>query len=122
MFFLSYYTTRVGQNAGWVSLAPLPKGSLFTTYEASYKGFKNLFVKVRALGRASFTLDDKPLPLYWRLPSKFKGLSKGKLSSKDQAVLHLLDELPRGMSCWDLVEASFSHQPIQHLREMLKKR
>ncbi|RDX97829.1 hypothetical protein CR513_19353, partial [Mucuna pruriens] len=69
-----------------------------------------------------FALDDRPLPFYWRLPSKFKGLSKGKLSSKDQASLRLLDELPRGMSCWELVAASFSHQPIQPIKEMLHKR
>ncbi|RDX72489.1 hypothetical protein CR513_48029, partial [Mucuna pruriens] len=100
---LSYYTTRVSQNVDWVSLIPLPKGSLFTAY-------------VHALHEASFVLDDKLVPLYWRLPSKFKGFSKGQLSFEDQANLHLLDELLKGMSCWDLVVASFSHQLIQLMK------
>ncbi|RDX75692.1 hypothetical protein CR513_44394, partial [Mucuna pruriens] len=85
--FLNHYTTQVGQNISWVSLSPLLKESLFNAYTASYKVLKNLFVKIRALGRASFALDSKPLPLYWRLPYKFKGLSKGKLSLEDRANL-----------------------------------
>ncbi|RDY14234.1 hypothetical protein CR513_00730, partial [Mucuna pruriens] len=47
-----------------------------------------------SLLRASFALDSKPFPLYWRLPSKFKGLSKGQLTLKDRANLQLLEELP----------------------------
>ncbi|RDX99480.1 hypothetical protein CR513_17464, partial [Mucuna pruriens] len=40
-----FLTIRLGQNAGWV-LTPLPKMNLFSPYIASYKGFKNRFVKV----------------------------------------------------------------------------
>ncbi|RDY02175.1 hypothetical protein CR513_14406, partial [Mucuna pruriens] len=39
--FLNHYIIRVGKKVGWVSLAPLPNTSLFTTYTTSYKGFKN---------------------------------------------------------------------------------
>ncbi|RDX78084.1 hypothetical protein CR513_41694, partial [Mucuna pruriens] len=46
--FLSHYTTRVGQSVGWVSLTPLPNTGLFTSYTASYKGFKSRFVKIMA--------------------------------------------------------------------------
>ncbi|RDY14334.1 hypothetical protein CR513_00612, partial [Mucuna pruriens] len=47
--FLSHYTIRVGKKVGWVSLAPLPNTSLFTAYTASYKGFKDHFLKIQAL-------------------------------------------------------------------------
>ncbi|RDX64498.1 hypothetical protein CR513_56942, partial [Mucuna pruriens] len=116
LLFLSHYTTRAGQSAGWVSLAPLPKGSLFNAYAASYKGFKNQFVMIQAIGEASFTLDSKPLPLYWRLPSKFKGFFKGQLTLEDKANLQLLEELPRGMSCKELVAITFEYQPTQNLK------
>ncbi|RDY12560.1 hypothetical protein CR513_02629, partial [Mucuna pruriens] len=55
--FLNHYTIRVGKKVGWVSLAPLPNTSLFTTYTTSYKGFKNRFLNITALGEASFCSD-----------------------------------------------------------------
>ncbi|RDY00070.1 hypothetical protein CR513_16791, partial [Mucuna pruriens] len=91
---LNHYTIRVGWSTSWVSLAPLSKGSSFNTYTTSYKGFKNRFVK---------------------------GFSKEQLTLKDQASLHLLEELPRGMSCKELVAISFSSQLIQNLKDLLKR-
>ncbi|RDX76799.1 hypothetical protein CR513_43169, partial [Mucuna pruriens] len=66
--FLCHYTTRIGMKVGLVSLSPFPKIDLFNAYSMPYKGFKTCFVKIRALGGASFTDNKKPLPLYWRLP------------------------------------------------------
>ncbi|RDX64810.1 hypothetical protein CR513_56593, partial [Mucuna pruriens] len=40
--------------AGWVSLSPIPKASLFNAYLTSYKGFKNRFVKIKIFGGTSF--------------------------------------------------------------------
>ncbi|RDX77238.1 hypothetical protein CR513_42663, partial [Mucuna pruriens] len=75
-----HYTTRVEQSVGWVSIAPLPNTSLFTSYTASYKGFKSRFVKIKAVEAGYFCVDPRPLPLYWREPLKFKGLVRGQLS------------------------------------------
>ncbi|RDX66231.1 hypothetical protein CR513_55020, partial [Mucuna pruriens] len=58
--FLSHYTIRVGKKVGWVSLAPLPNTSLFTAYTASYKGFKDRFLKIRALDEGSLCTDRQP--------------------------------------------------------------
>ncbi|RDX82482.1 hypothetical protein CR513_36721, partial [Mucuna pruriens] len=58
------------------------------------------------------------------LPTRLltRGLSMRQLSFDDWASIRLLDELPRGLSCQDLVVASFSHQSIAFLKEMLHKR
>ncbi|RDX90541.1 hypothetical protein CR513_27578, partial [Mucuna pruriens] len=80
LVFLSHYTIRVSKKVGWVSLAPLPNTSLFSTYMAPYKGFKGRFVKIKAVEGNSFCVDPRPLPLYWREPLKFKGLLRSHLS------------------------------------------
>ncbi|RDY12193.1 hypothetical protein CR513_03052, partial [Mucuna pruriens] len=73
--------------------------------------------------KAPFAMDNRPLPLYWRLSNKFKGLSIGQPLTSDKASLCLLDELPRGMSCRELVAASFFLQPITLLKgKMVNKR
>ncbi|RDX88062.1 hypothetical protein CR513_30395, partial [Mucuna pruriens] len=100
--FLSYYTTRVVKQVGWVSLSPLPKGSLFNIFLASYKGFKNHFVKVAVVGGASFSTDCEPLPLYWKFAPKFKGFDRKNLFPEEKFDLGLLEELLRGMSCKEL--------------------
>ncbi|RDX80895.1 hypothetical protein CR513_38489, partial [Mucuna pruriens] len=92
--FLSHYTIRVGKKVGWVSLAPLPNTSLFTAYTASYKGFKDRFLKIRALAEGSLCTDGQPMPLYWRLPLKASVTQKSRLSREEKVTLQLLDELP----------------------------
>ncbi|RDX97067.1 hypothetical protein CR513_20193, partial [Mucuna pruriens] len=106
-FFLSHYTTRVGQLVGWVSLALLPNIGLFTSYMASYKGFKSRFVKIKATEVGHFCVDRRPLSLYWREPSKFKGL--------------ILDSLPRGMNYKDIVSWISTNNATLRLKSMLKK-
>ncbi|RDX90749.1 hypothetical protein CR513_27360, partial [Mucuna pruriens] len=68
LVFLSHYTTRVGQSMGWVSLTPLPNTGLFTSYTASYKGFKSRFVKIQASEASHFCVDPRPLPLLGLVP------------------------------------------------------
>ncbi|RDX91807.1 hypothetical protein CR513_26164, partial [Mucuna pruriens] len=101
--FLNHYTIRVGKKVGWVSLTPLPNTSLFTTYTTSYKGFKNCFLKIAALGEASFVLIDNPF-LYIG------------------SFLCLLDELPRGMNCRELVALIGEDDAQEYMRSVLKKK
>ncbi|RDX83006.1 hypothetical protein CR513_36132, partial [Mucuna pruriens] len=106
--FLSHYTLGLAKaQAG----SPWP----YSPREA-YSTPKRPLTRVYALCGASFAFVSKPLPLYWRLPSKFKGLSRGQLTSEEQASLYLLEELPRGMSCRELVAISFTSQPLQNLK------
>ncbi|RDX81519.1 hypothetical protein CR513_37792, partial [Mucuna pruriens] len=119
--FLSHYTARVGPSVGWVSLTPLPNSGLFTSYTASYKGFKSRFVKIKAAEAGHFCIDPRPLPLYWREPSKFKGLARSQLSLDAKVDLQLLDSLPRGMSCRDIVTWISSGDATLRLKSMLKK-
>ncbi|RDY10114.1 hypothetical protein CR513_05413, partial [Mucuna pruriens] len=119
--FLNHYTIRVGKKVGWVSLAPLSNTSLFTTYTTSYKGFKNRFLKITALGEMSFCSDRQPLPLYWKLPMRDQLTPKGQLSSEEKAIFQHLDELPRGMNCRELV-ALIGEDPQEYMRSVLKKK
>ncbi|RDX84163.1 hypothetical protein CR513_34829, partial [Mucuna pruriens] len=118
--FLSHYTIRVGKKVGWVSLAPLPNTSLFTAYTASYKGFKDRFLKIRALAEGSLCTDGQPMPLYWRLPLKASGTQKSRLSREEKATLQLLDELPRGMNCKEIVALALGKKPVSHLKRMIE--
>ncbi|RDX77250.1 hypothetical protein CR513_42653, partial [Mucuna pruriens] len=68
------------------------------------------------MGKTSFSLDNKPLPLYSRLPNKFKGLSIGQLFVDDRTSLYLVGELPKSLNCQELVAPSFSRQPIALLK------
>ncbi|RDY06360.1 hypothetical protein CR513_09664, partial [Mucuna pruriens] len=119
--FLSHYTARVGPSVGWVSLTPLPNSGLFTSYTASYKGFKSRFVKIKAAEAGHFCIDPRPLPLYWQEPPKFKGLARSQLSLEAKVDLQLLDNLPRGMSCKDIVSWVSSNNATFRLKSMLKK-
>ncbi|RDX62833.1 hypothetical protein CR513_58795, partial [Mucuna pruriens] len=121
LVFLSHYTTRVGQSVGWVSLMPLPNTGLFTSYTASYKGFKSRFVKIQALETSHFCIDSRPLPLYWREPSKFKGLVRSQLHLEAKVDLQILDSLPRGMNCRDIVSWISTNNATLCLKNMLKK-
>ncbi|RDY10309.1 hypothetical protein CR513_05176, partial [Mucuna pruriens] len=114
--FLNHYTTRVGQLVSWMSLAPLPNSGLFTSYTASYKGFKSRFVKIKAAEVGCFCLDPRPLPLYWREPPKFKGLVRSQLSLEAKVDLQLLDSLPRGMNCKDIVSWASTNNAILCLK------
>ncbi|RDY14227.1 hypothetical protein CR513_00737, partial [Mucuna pruriens] len=116
--FLSHYTIRVGKKVGWVSLAPLPNTSLFTAYTASYKGFKDRFLKIRALTEGSLCTDGQPMPLYWRLPLKASGTQKSRLSREEKVTLQLLDELPRGMNCKEIVALALGKKPVSHLKRI----
>ncbi|RDX77556.1 hypothetical protein CR513_42297, partial [Mucuna pruriens] len=104
--FLSHYTIRVGKKVGWVSLAPLPNTSLFTAYTASYNGFKDRFLKIKALGEG--------------LPLKALGTHKSQLSPEEKVTLQLLDELPRGMNCREIVSLVIGRKPVSHLRRMIE--
>ncbi|RDX91795.1 hypothetical protein CR513_26167, partial [Mucuna pruriens] len=112
----------VGKKVGWVSLALLPNTSLFTTYTTSYKGFKNHFLKITALGGVSFCYDRQPLPLYWKLPMRDQVTPKSQLSSEEKTVFQLLDELPRGMNCRELVALIGEDDPQEYMRSVLKKK
>ncbi|RDX93515.1 hypothetical protein CR513_24193, partial [Mucuna pruriens] len=114
--FLNHYTTRVDQSVSWVSLTPLPNSGLFTSYTASYKGFKSRFVKIKAAEVGHFCLDPRPLPLYWQEPPKFKGLARSQLSLEAKVDLQILDNLPRGMSCRDIVSWMSSNNATLHLK------
>ncbi|RDY14226.1 hypothetical protein CR513_00739, partial [Mucuna pruriens] len=114
--FLSHYNIRVGKKVGWVSLAPLPNTSLFSAYTVSYKGFKGRFLKIRALTEGSLCTDGQPMPLYWRLPLKASGTHKSRLSPEEKVTLQLLDELPRGMNCKEIVALALGRKPASHLR------
>ncbi|RDX61092.1 hypothetical protein CR513_60705, partial [Mucuna pruriens] len=103
-----------------VSLSPLPKGSLFNVL-ALYKGFKNHFVRVVAVGNAPFSTNSEPLPLYWRFTSKFKGFNRKALSPKEKFNLSLLEERPRGMSYKELVAISFDSHPSKLFSDLLKQ-
>ncbi|RDX90365.1 hypothetical protein CR513_27770, partial [Mucuna pruriens] len=48
----------------------------------AFGGFKNHFVKVLPIKDTPFAIDEKLIPLYWRLPNKLK---RGKLASPQQA-------------------------------------
>ncbi|RDX80382.1 hypothetical protein CR513_39073, partial [Mucuna pruriens] len=115
LVFLSHYIIWVGKKVCWVSLAPLPKMSLFNAYMASYKGFKSQFVKVKAVGRTRFCADSRPLPLYWRLPLKSQGFLKSQHSLEGKVDLQLLEELPRGMNCKELVALALESKPLYYL-------
>ncbi|RDX99318.1 hypothetical protein CR513_17642, partial [Mucuna pruriens] len=114
--FLSHYTARVGPSVGWVSLTPLPNSGLFTSYTASYKGFKSRFVKIKAAEAGHFCIDPRPLPLYWQEPPKFKGLARSQLPLEAKVDLQLLDNLPRGMSCRDIVSWMSSNNATLRLK------
>ncbi|RDY12603.1 hypothetical protein CR513_02566, partial [Mucuna pruriens] len=120
--FLNHYTIRVGKKVGWISLAPLPNTSLFTTYTTSYKGFKNHFLKITALDGASFCSDYQPLPLYWKLPVRDQVIPKSRLPMEEKATLQFLDELPRGMNCRELVALVGEDDPQKYMRSVLKKK
>ncbi|RDY00191.1 hypothetical protein CR513_16657, partial [Mucuna pruriens] len=119
--FLSHYTMRVSKKVGWVSLAPLPNTSLFSTYTTSYKGFKSRFVKIKAVGGGRFCADPRSLALYWREPLKFKGLLRSQLSLEVRVDLQLLDELPQGMNCKEIVAWVSERNATYHMKSMLKK-
>ncbi|RDY09164.1 hypothetical protein CR513_06507, partial [Mucuna pruriens] len=120
--FLSNYTVRMGKKVGWVSLAPLPNTSLFNAYTMTYKGFKGRFIKIQAVGGASFCLDFEPMPLYWRLPLKAPTTPRDQLSLREKAIFRLLDELPRAMNCKELVSLVFEDDPLDYLKSLLKKK
>ncbi|RDY10966.1 hypothetical protein CR513_04429, partial [Mucuna pruriens] len=119
--FLNHYTTRVGQSVGWVLLTPLPNTGLFTSYTSSYKGFKSRFVKIKAAEKGHFYVNPRPLPLYWREPSKFKGLVRSQLPLEVKVDLQILDCLPRRMNCKDIVSWISSNNATLRLKSMLKK-
>ncbi|RDX94424.1 hypothetical protein CR513_23192, partial [Mucuna pruriens] len=107
---LCHYTTQIGAKAGWISLSPFPKTNLFNAYSSSYKGFKAHFVKIKALGGVSFDDDKKRLPLYWRLPQKFKGVPSKLPYSIGE------DELHHGVNCKELVAMAFEPKPISFFK------
>ncbi|RDX99932.1 hypothetical protein CR513_16946, partial [Mucuna pruriens] len=98
----------------WISLSPFPKMNLFNAYLASYKGFKGYFVKIRALDGTSFHGREAYAP-----PHKYKGFPHGALSPKEKLHLSFLDELPKGMSCKDLVTLAFNQKPIKLFRVII---
>ncbi|RDX84137.1 hypothetical protein CR513_34862, partial [Mucuna pruriens] len=94
--FLSHYTARVGQSVGWVSLTPLPNTGLSPPTRLPTRA-------LRAVAEEGhFCVDPRPLPLYWREPSKFKGLVRSQLPLEAKVDLQILDCLPRGMNCRDI--------------------
>ncbi|RDY01036.1 hypothetical protein CR513_15692, partial [Mucuna pruriens] len=115
--FLNHYTTRVGESAS----RPVSGLGLFTSYTASYKGFKSRFVKIQAAEKSHFCIDSRPLPLYWQEPPKFKGLARSQLPLEAKVDLQLLDNLPRGMSCRDIVSWMSSNNATLKLKSMLKR-
>ncbi|RDY08026.1 hypothetical protein CR513_07782, partial [Mucuna pruriens] len=116
------FEVEVGKKVGWVSLTPLPNTSLFTTYTTSYKGFKNRFLKITALGKTSFCSNRQPLPLYWKLPMRDQVTPKSQLSSEEKAVFQLLDELSHDMNCRELVALIGEDGSQDYMRSMLKKK
>ncbi|RDX60610.1 hypothetical protein CR513_61232, partial [Mucuna pruriens] len=114
--FLSHYIVRVNKKVGWVSLAPLSMTSLFRAYSVSYKCFKSRFVKIKALDGASFCSDYRPMPLYWRLPLKAQVTRKSQLSLEGKVGLQLLDELPKGMNCKEIVSLAVGSKPLYYLK------
>ncbi|RDY12597.1 hypothetical protein CR513_02572, partial [Mucuna pruriens] len=92
--FLNHYTIRVGKKVGWIT----------------------------ALGEASFFSDRQPLPLYWKLPMRDQVTPKSQLSPKEKAVFQLLDELPRGMNCRELVALIREDGSQDYMRSVLKKK
>ncbi|RDY07507.1 hypothetical protein CR513_08369, partial [Mucuna pruriens] len=61
------------------------------------------YVKVLLMGDASFTMDGGPIPWYWHLPNRVKGLNQEKLDVEDQVSWDILNQLPRGMNCKEVV-------------------
>ncbi|RDY07403.1 hypothetical protein CR513_08499, partial [Mucuna pruriens] len=88
---------------------------------ASYKSFKSRFVKIQATKAGHFCIDPRPLPLYWQEPPKFKGLVRGQLSLEAKVDWKILDSLPRGMNCKDIVSWISSNNATLCLKRMLKK-
>ncbi|RDY11893.1 hypothetical protein CR513_03379, partial [Mucuna pruriens] len=119
MYETVLYTLGLGKKVGWVSLTPLTKRSLFTPFAASYKGFKKCFVHITSVSGASFACDSKPLPLYWKYPSQFKGIKQTSLSPTNQVHLGWLEEFPKGMNCKQLVAMIFEPRPVNCLIDFL---
>ncbi|RDX85482.1 hypothetical protein CR513_33321, partial [Mucuna pruriens] len=117
--FLSHYTTRVGQLVGWVLLTPLPNTGLFTSYTASYKSFKSRFVKIKAAEEGHFYVDPRPLPLYWREPSKFKGLVRSQLPL--EAKVDLLGLVPNVLIYYVFWLANMLKKQGVDMAELIKK-
>ncbi|RDX58305.1 hypothetical protein CR513_62386, partial [Mucuna pruriens] len=76
--------------------------------------------KIKALGEGSLCIDRQPMPLYWRLPLKAPGTHKSQLSLEEKVALQLLDELPRGMNCKEIVSLVIGRKPVSHLRRMIE--
>ncbi|RDY07282.1 hypothetical protein CR513_08624, partial [Mucuna pruriens] len=84
-----------------LALIVIPSALVFLSHYTTW-GFKSCFVKIKAED-SHFCVDPRPLPLYWKEPLKFKGLLRSQLSLEASVDLQLLDALPRGMNCKEIV-------------------
>ncbi|RDX94613.1 hypothetical protein CR513_22986, partial [Mucuna pruriens] len=76
---------------------------------------------VATVCNASFSTDSKPLPHYYRFTSKFKGFNRNSLSPEEKFDHSLMEELPRGMSCKELMAISFDSHPTKLFNDILKR-
>ncbi|RDY07445.1 hypothetical protein CR513_08441, partial [Mucuna pruriens] len=114
--FLCYYSSQLTKEVGWVSLTPIiatPKGGLFTPYTASYKGFKDLFVRILSMGGAPFYTNTEPFPLYWKYLVRFPGFTRSNLSSSECTDFDYLERLPRNMDCKKIIPLVFERCPTE---------
>ncbi|RDX67560.1 hypothetical protein CR513_53549, partial [Mucuna pruriens] len=87
---------------------------LFSFYTA--RGFKVRYVKVLPVRDAAIAMDGNPIPMYWRLPNKIKGLTRGQLPMSDRWSFNILNQPPRGVNCKAIVAASLAYDPFPLLK------
>ncbi|RDX98801.1 hypothetical protein CR513_18235, partial [Mucuna pruriens] len=101
--FLYHYFVCQYRKSGWISL------SVWANVEGHSKFFYS---------------DGQPrFPLYWQQSEKFNGWTREDMSSRDQNNLNLndLNNLPKGLSCHEVINVVFSCSPSQDLAKLMRK-
>ncbi|RDX85960.1 hypothetical protein CR513_32767, partial [Mucuna pruriens] len=117
---------------GYCPLPPFSSATTPTESASQWVGFRWRLYPIRGSSpptrlptRASeashFCVDPRPLSLYWREPPKFKGLVRGQFFLEAKFDLQILDSLPRGMNCRDIVSWISTNNATLRLKSMLKK-
>ncbi|RDX76841.1 hypothetical protein CR513_43136, partial [Mucuna pruriens] len=86
--FLNFYSVQLSKKVGSVSLTPLPKRSLFTPFVASYKGFKNRFVRITSVGLSQLHLGQERHLGQAQSPTEEQPNKKQPIASSTSAIQH----------------------------------
>ncbi|RDX93692.1 hypothetical protein CR513_24001, partial [Mucuna pruriens] len=77
-----------------------------------FQGFKTRYIKIVPIKGASLTMDGEPIPWYLRIPNQVQGMSLEDLNAGDQVSWGILNRLPHGVNCKEVVVPGSVLKPV----------